>query len=329
MVAAVLSAPGAAGNSAGFSDETAEGSVGPDIARVEVSNDDAGNVTFRILLANGASLAANQGIWLSLDTDENPATGGYIMGVGRGGFDYALDTGRPVAPRLCTRMQEVGGTFGGFMALDPGSLRCSYPAPGVVVFQINRSDLGASNGVNLVAVGEVYDAAQSRSFFGDQAPGCAVTWNYKLHDAPSAPAPASTALASEHDDRAVADQNVRARLGPGQDPDCRPDRDGVKASRRARSGEVDERPRGSYVVILELGAYPGVENHEASVGEKGDRSCDGREGRNAEIPRQGEAGAEAHGPQGHRKATLQVGILWKVRAASRLARADTGEMKLF
>jgi len=189
-VAAVLSAPGAAGNSAGFSDETAEGSVGPDIARVEVSNDDAGNVTFRILLANGASLAANQGIWLSLDTDENPATGGYIMGVGRGGFDYALDTGRPVAPRLCTRMQEVGGTFGGFMALDPGSLRCSYPAPGVVVFQINRSDLGASNGVNLVAVGEVYDAAQSRSLFGDQAPGCGVTWNYKIYIGSSPPPPA-------------------------------------------------------------------------------------------------------------------------------------------
>ena len=89
LVAAFLSAAGAAGNSAGFNDETGEPTAGgPDIARVEASNDDAGNVTFRILLANGASLAANQGIWLSLDTDENPATGGYIMGVGRGGFDY-------------------------------------------------------------------------------------------------------------------------------------------------------------------------------------------------------------------------------------------------
>jgi hypothetical protein len=80
--------------------------------------------------------------------------------------------------------------MGGFTALDPGSLTCSYPAPGVVAFQINRSDLGASNGVNLVAVGAVLDAAQSRVFFGDQAPGCGETWNYKIYLGTSPPPPA-------------------------------------------------------------------------------------------------------------------------------------------
>jgi hypothetical protein len=188
-VAAVLSAAGAAGNSAGFNDETGEVNDRPDISRVEASNDDLGNVTFRILLANRPSgLAADETMGLFLDTDENPATGGSQRGLSVFGFDYLLDTGRPCCPRLCTRWQALGGQQSGFTALNPGSLTCSI-APGVVVFRINRSDLGASNGVNLLAVSEVLDAISSSSAIKDQAPGCGETWNYKIHIGNSPPPP--------------------------------------------------------------------------------------------------------------------------------------------
>jgi hypothetical protein len=188
--AAGLSGSGVADNSAGFDDDVGDAVSGPDISRVEVSNDDVGNVTFRILLAGGASLASNEGIWLSLDTDENFATGGRILGVGPGGFDYALTTGRAISPTLCTRWQWAGPTLGGFTALDPGSLACSS-APGAVVIRINKSDLGGSNGVNLVAVSIVFDTVQLRNQFGDQAPSCGLTWNYKINvdNPPPSPAP--------------------------------------------------------------------------------------------------------------------------------------------
>src|SRR5207244_1189386 len=122
-----------------------------------------------IMLANGASLADNDGIGLYLDTDENPLTGGGERGISAGGFDYELTTGRPVAPRLCTRWQSINGPMGGFTALTPGSLTCSVAA-GVVTFRINRADLAGSNGVNLLAISEVLDAASSRSVLHDQAP---------------------------------------------------------------------------------------------------------------------------------------------------------------
>ena len=186
LVAAIVCAAGAAGNSAGFDDRVGEVTEAADISRVEASNDDSGHLTVRVQFANRPSgLDANDSISLYLDTDENAATGSSSLGLGLGGFDQELDFFP--ARGDCRRGQAFGGYYGGFTALPQGSLTCNQ-GPGVVTFAINRADLGGASGVNLLATSYIFDPVVNGVHLHDLAPDCGEAWNYKIAGSPT-PAP--------------------------------------------------------------------------------------------------------------------------------------------
>jgi hypothetical protein len=65
----------AATNSQSFPDSTGEDANAPDITGVDVSNDDAGLITFHVKISNRATLTADMAVLIWIDTDGNPATG--------------------------------------------------------------------------------------------------------------------------------------------------------------------------------------------------------------------------------------------------------------
>ena len=72
-------------NSATFDDRAGDSGAGPDITRVEISNDTAGRVWFKVTLANRSGLGASESVQVFLDVDRELATGS-------GGADWALST---------------------------------------------------------------------------------------------------------------------------------------------------------------------------------------------------------------------------------------------
>src|SRR5258708_34098814 len=65
----------AATNSQNFADSIGEDANAPDITSIDVSNDDAGNITFKINISNLPALTPDMTILTFLDTDQNAATG--------------------------------------------------------------------------------------------------------------------------------------------------------------------------------------------------------------------------------------------------------------
>jgi hypothetical protein len=164
-------------NSAGYDDAVGELMSGPDLNRVDVSNDDAGNLTFRVQFANRPTLPDNEGARLLLDVDENPLTGGRpFSGSPGAGYEYVASLGYPQAPRLCTRWRVP--PEGGMSGLPPGSLTCSVE-PNAAVFRVNRADLDNTTGFNLNA-GSYLTEGGNRFVSRDFAPDCVDTWNYRL-----------------------------------------------------------------------------------------------------------------------------------------------------
>ena len=76
LPASVAGAPGSlASSAASFADTAGDGGSGPDVTAVTVSNDDVGNVTFRVAIPNRPTLGASFTFEIYVDTDRNPATG--------------------------------------------------------------------------------------------------------------------------------------------------------------------------------------------------------------------------------------------------------------
>jgi PASTA domain-containing protein len=170
----------ATANSAGFDDAVGDlNPDDPDINRVDVSNDDAGYITFRIQFANRPMLPDSEGAEVALDVDENPSTGGRLFGHHGSGYEWTIAPGQSNAPRACTRGKS-DGAFGGFV-VDRASLTCSIE-PNAVVLRINRADLDNTTGFNLsvMSYSTESDASGSRTRAHDFAPDCVSTWNYRL-----------------------------------------------------------------------------------------------------------------------------------------------------
>jgi hypothetical protein len=62
-------------NSASFTDAAADSGPGPDIIGVNVSSDDAGMVTFQVVIPNRPTVPASLALALFVDGDSNPSTG--------------------------------------------------------------------------------------------------------------------------------------------------------------------------------------------------------------------------------------------------------------
>ena len=64
-----------ASNSTSFPDSAGEDASAPDITSVNVSNDDAGLITFQVAISNRPAFTADMFLLVFLDTDQNAATG--------------------------------------------------------------------------------------------------------------------------------------------------------------------------------------------------------------------------------------------------------------
>ena len=131
----LLSPLAGASNNMLYSDGTADAPpAAPDVTGVQVSNDDAGEVVFRITIPNRAQLAGTDLVSLLLDADGKTGTG---CARGIFGAEYALGVvaGRYVFGRCLRGLWEFGkrpASFGGSFASSTLTLKA------------NRRDLGGA-----------------------------------------------------------------------------------------------------------------------------------------------------------------------------------------
>jgi len=125
-----------ASNRVTYSDATADAAAdAPDLADVHVSNDDAGQVVFRISITNRASLAPTDMVAVFLDADGKSGTG---CARGVFGAEYALDVlaGRYVFGRC------VAGSWS--FVRRPPTFSGSF-ADSTLMLAVNRRALGGTS----------------------------------------------------------------------------------------------------------------------------------------------------------------------------------------
>ncbi len=181
-----------------FADQRGETPGGPDIARVLVSNDHDGLVTFRILVADRPALGEDMRIRLWIDADRDTTTG-LTAGADRLGLDLFLlwDAQRGAGLFRCTGPTCSGGAD----AARAAGMRFSY-RDGVAAFILHADELGSDRlGLAaLVTAGVRYDPATREydlsAITADVAPhqpaGCAAStgsgictlWRYAVRRSP-------------------------------------------------------------------------------------------------------------------------------------------------
>src|SRR5262249_13083809 len=85
IAALALVAAGSIGAAASFTDATGDSGAAPDVTAVSVTNDVAGDITFKVTVANQSALAADGAVQLVIDSDDNEKTGD------SDGFDYFFE----------------------------------------------------------------------------------------------------------------------------------------------------------------------------------------------------------------------------------------------
>ena len=133
----LLAALAGASNSSPYADGAADAPpAAPDLTAVQVSNDDAGNVVFRISIPNRAALAYTDLVSLFVDADRKTGTG---CARGAFGAEYALDvlSDRYVFGRC------LHGSWD--FSKRPASFRGSF-AGSTLTLKANRRDFGGASG---------------------------------------------------------------------------------------------------------------------------------------------------------------------------------------
>jgi hypothetical protein len=154
-----------ASNNQTFLDSTGEDPNAPDITSINVSNDDSGNIAFKVNISNRPALTPDMVVLLYLDTDQNKATGDpqndgadYVIQLVAGSVDLFQWNGSDYAP-----------------AQSQASLTYAYDTTGATI-RISQSDLNRTHGFNffvLAVSGVTTDASGNADFtnaHGDSAP---------------------------------------------------------------------------------------------------------------------------------------------------------------
>jgi hypothetical protein len=137
-------------NSATFEDSTAEIAGAPDITTVQVSNNDAGVITFKINVPGRGALTEDMIVELIIDADNNPATGD--QDPANVGADYAIE----LFGGNATLFKWDGTTYSRRGADPP---QASLVFSGLTI-RINAADLGNTTNLNFnsfVATGVIVD----------------------------------------------------------------------------------------------------------------------------------------------------------------------------
>jgi hypothetical protein len=165
-VPAALASP-AAESAAAFktqNDPSGDGGAAPDITEVQVGNDVvAGPIVMWITLANRESFGGGDLLFLYLDTDLNPSTGG----VDFAGADHAIGISSDAA--LLFRWDGAS-----FAQMPAPSLEADFfKSEKAIRISLQPTDLGGTRGFNFYLVSRNGD---SRDF----APDGAAIWSYSL-----------------------------------------------------------------------------------------------------------------------------------------------------
>jgi hypothetical protein len=144
--AALLGVPAALGsNTQSFPDSIGEDAQAPDITSVVVSNDDAGNMTFKINVSNRPTFTPDMEYDVYLDTDSNSATGD----PNSLGADYIiiLDPGNVILGQWSTSANSFT------VAPSQTTLTYSYDTTGPTI-HINANELGNTRKLRFATIAE-------------------------------------------------------------------------------------------------------------------------------------------------------------------------------
>jgi hypothetical protein len=162
---------GVAGADSSYTDPSGDSGAAPDITGIAVANDPAtGLLTLRIT-TNQPSLAAAAALFITFDTDRNPATGAE-------GFDYAGAVGANAAG-----LGKWNGSDWDFDGTPRATLLTGYGG-GVGTFSINRSELGNTSGFDFFVTAAQLGADGSIAA-SDIAPNGDDLYSYTLAAAPA------------------------------------------------------------------------------------------------------------------------------------------------
>ena len=169
---ALGSASHAASNSQTYPDSTGEDAQAPDITSVQVSNNDARNLVFKINISNRPALTSDMSIIGFFDADSKASTGDQSAN----GADYAIE----LDPGSVGLFQWNGTDY--VFAQEQTSLTYSYDTTGATI-RINAADLGntrafkfawiAISGITTDANGDSNFDNAHRDYFPDAGHGFA------------------------------------------------------------------------------------------------------------------------------------------------------------
>jgi hypothetical protein len=195
VAALVIAGVAGAANSTAFADRQGDVRFAPDITRLEVANDDAGTITFRVsVLGNRTIGLPGDELGVVLDLDQNPDTGSVYYGT-EVAIEFVQDKLR--------FFRASGASF--VPAAAPASLQGSI-VTGAATFSVAAADLGLSPsaGFNVFAMSN-----SEISGDGDEAPDIR-TFNYEqvAGTPPLLPGPDTRAPL----DRAFASRGVHGKV---------------------------------------------------------------------------------------------------------------------
>jgi hypothetical protein len=167
-VAVLLAFAASAVAATSFTDPTGDAGTAPDVGGVQVANDNAGNITFTLTIANRTTLDADDAVLLVLDSDRNPDTGNE-------GSDYAV----VVMDSASVFMKWDGTDFAEF---SHGPMTAGMTG-GRATVTVNKADLGNTTALDFGAV--TFDGDTDEASL-DVAPDDG-WWTYTLTTAPTTP----------------------------------------------------------------------------------------------------------------------------------------------
>lgn len=148
-------------NSQTFPDSIGENPNAPDITSITVSNDDSGNITFKVNVSNRPQFTSDMEFLVFMDTDNKPGTGD------ANGADYVID----LVPGSVALFQWDAASKNFLFAQSQTSLTYAYTTTGPII-HINAADLGGTKIMDfgvLAASGITTDAQGNPDTTNEQA----------------------------------------------------------------------------------------------------------------------------------------------------------------
>jgi hypothetical protein len=145
--ALVLASVAGAANSSSFADPAGDVGLASDVTGVDISNDDAGTLAFRVAVAPGRTIGLpGDEVGVALDLDQNPDTGTVF---------YGTEVGIVFDETTLYFLRADGARFS--EAARPPSLQGSI-TDGFVTLSVKAADLGlaSTDGFNVFAVSHSY-----------------------------------------------------------------------------------------------------------------------------------------------------------------------------